>query len=70
MYIVVSSCKIKIFVKPTCGERDIVVTISVRCMCVHCACVRPSFRICPGYNFYIYAWISKKKFFAVVLFDK
>ena len=24
-----------IFVKPTCGERDIVVTIFVRCICVH-----------------------------------
>ena len=34
-------------VKPACGERDIVVTISFQCMCVHCAreryaCVRPS----------------------------
>ena len=33
----------KSFVEPACGERDIVVTLSVRCMCVHCAvCVRPS----------------------------
>ena len=36
-------------VKPAYGERDIVVTISVRCMCVH-----PSVRICSGIYFYIY----------------
>ena len=34
------------FVEPAGGERDIVVTTSVRCMCVRCplsmrACVRP-----------------------------
>ena len=34
------------FVEPACGERDIVVTTSVWCMCVRCAvcvraCVRP-----------------------------
>ena len=30
-----------LLVQPTCGVRDIAVTISVRCMCVH-ACLRPS----------------------------
>ena len=40
-------------VEPACGERDIVVTTSVQCMCVHA-----SVRICPGHNLYIYAWIS------------
>lgn len=40
-----------IFVEPACGEKDIVVITSVRCMCV-CACVlRGSVRI--------YACISK-----------
>ena len=28
-----------IFVEPACGERDIVVTTSVRCMCVVRSCV-------------------------------
>ena len=32
-------------------------------MCMHCAQVPASVRICPGHNSYIYAWISK-------LFDK
>ena len=41
-------------VEPTYGERDIVVTTSVRCMCV-----RASVRICPGINLYIYERISK-----------
>ena len=27
------------FVEPACGERDIVVLISFRCMCVHACCV-------------------------------
>ena len=36
------------------GERDIVVTTLVRCMCVHA-----SVWIYPGINFYIYALISK-----------
>ena len=41
-----------LIVGPTCGERDIVVTTSVRCMCdVRCASVR----ICSGHNLYIYA---------------
>ena len=31
------------FVEPACGERDIVVTFSVRCMCVRCACVSSGF---------------------------
>ena len=33
-----------LFVQPACSERDIVVTISVWCMCVcvRCACMRPS----------------------------
>ena len=30
---------IVIFVAPSCGERDIVVTISVWCMCVRRACM-------------------------------
>ena len=38
-----------IFVEPSCGEQDIVVTTSVRCMCVRAlcvrTCVRPSVRI-------------------------
>ena len=33
-----------IFVEPACGERDIVVTISVRCTCMFCSCLRP-----PGF---------------------
>ena len=39
-----------LFVDPACGERDIVVIISVRRMCV-----RPSVRICQGHNLYICA---------------
>ena len=31
---------IKYFVERACSERDIVFTISVQCMCVHCVCVR------------------------------
>ena len=32
-----------LFVEPACCERDIVVTISVRYMCIlQCACIRPS----------------------------
>ena len=30
---------INIFVEPTCGERDIVVTMTAQCMCVH-ACIK------------------------------
>ena len=30
-----------IFVKPACGEQDLVLTISDPCMCVCCTCVRP-----------------------------
>ena len=33
-----------VFVKPACSERDIVITTSVRCMCVVCV------RICPGHK--------------------
>ena len=33
-----------IFVKLACGERDIVVSISVRCMCMLCVCA--SVQIC------------------------
>ena len=36
-----------VFVEPACGERDIVVTMTFRCLCV-----RPSGRICPDYTFY------------------
>ena len=44
---------------PLPGKRDIVVTIFVRCMCVHpCVCV--SVRICPDHNLYNNAWISKQ----------
>ena len=28
-----------IFVEPACGGQDIVVAISVQCMCIRCACV-------------------------------
>ena len=35
-------CDMIIFVEPPCGERDIVVTLSVRCMCMCCACVHLS----------------------------
>ena len=34
-----------VFVKPTCGEQDIVVTTTVQCMCV---C--PSVQICENHN--------------------
>ena len=37
-----------IFVKPACGEGDIVVAILVWCMCVHCACMHPSIQFCRG----------------------
>ena len=46
------------FVKPACSERDIAVTILLKCMCV-LVCMRVSVRICLGHNSYIYAWISK-----------
>ena len=46
-----------LFVKS--GERDIVVTTSVRCMCIVHACVCPSIQNCLCHNLYIYAWISK-----------
>ena len=46
-----------IFVEPTAGKRDIVVTILVRC-------IRPwvhaSDRICPDHNLYSNAWIPKQ----------
>ena len=44
----------RFFVKHASGKRDMVIKISVRCMCV-----RPPVRICPGHNFFIYARISK-----------
>ena len=50
-----------IIVEPACDERDIVVTTSVRCMCV-----RPSVGIGPGHNLYICSWFSKS-FDTVVL---
>ena len=31
-----------LFVEPACDERDVIVTISIRCICVRWACVRPS----------------------------
>ena len=31
-----------VFVEPACGEGDIVVTVSVRCICVHCGCMHLS----------------------------
>ena len=43
------------FVEHACGDRDIVFTTSVQCMCIVCASVG----ICPGHNFYSCAWISK-----------
>ena len=30
-----------VFVKPACIEQDKVVTIPVRCMCMHVLCIRP-----------------------------
>ena len=57
-----TTLKANIFVEPACGERDIVITTSVCCMCVLCVCMREvscsSFQICPGRNLYIYAWIQ------------
>ena len=41
------------------GKRDIVVTILVRCMCVH-QCIHASVRICPDHNLYNNACISKE----------
>ena len=38
-----------VFVEPACGERDIVVTMTVRA----------SVRNCPDHNFYNCGWISK-----------
>ena len=35
-----------IFDEPTCGKRDILFTVSVQCMCMSCACVHSSIRIC------------------------
>ena len=57
---------------PLPGKRDIVVTILVRCMCVHpCirASVRASVRICPDHYLYNYAWISKQ-FGTVIAFEE
>ena len=45
------------FVNPACGECDIVVITSVRCMCLR-LCMRVCI-VCLGHNFYIYSWISK-----------
>ena len=45
---------ILLFVKPACGEQDIVVTTTVHCMCV----VHASVWICPGHYLYICAWNS------------
>ena len=50
---------------PLVGKRDIVVTIFVRCMCVH-----PSARICPDHNLYNNAWISKQFGTVVALEEK
>ena len=49
------------FVEPTCGERDIVVTMRVLCMCLCaclCACMHPSVWICPDHNLYYCGWIQ------------
>ena len=53
-----------IFIKWLVGKRDIVVTILVRCMCVH-QCMRQCIRTCvrpdlSGHNLYNNAWISKQ----------
>ena len=43
--VLVSDYRIFIFVKPACcGERDIVVTTSGWCMCMHALCVRKCVR--------------------------
>ena len=41
------------------GKRDIVVTILVRCICMH-PCILASIQICPDHNLYNNAWISKQ----------
>ena len=53
---------------PLASKRDIVVTILVRCMCMR-PCIRASVRICPDYNLYNNAWISKQ-FGIVVALEK
>ena len=40
-------------VEPACGEQDIVVTMTLRCNCMHL-----SVRICPDCTFYNCGWIS------------
>ena len=42
-----------IFVGTACSEQNIVVTTSVLCMCLRCALVCASVRICPGHNLHI-----------------
>ena len=44
---------------PLAGKQDIVVTIFVRCMCVH-RCICASSWICPDHNLYNNAWILKQ----------
>ena len=68
MYIVVSSCEIKTFVETACGERNIV-TISVRCMCVCCACVHPSGFVRAITSTFMHGF-QKIIFGTVVLLDK
>ena len=46
------------FVKPACGERDIVVAISVRCMCV-LVCVLTCILACGFVRAINCTWISK-----------
>ena len=53
IYLFIHLFIIAIFVEPVCGERYIVVTTSVRCMCV-CAS-----GFCPDHYFNIYECIAK-----------
>ena len=46
-----------IFVKPACGELDMVATTALQCMCI-CASILSDLQIFPDHNFYILGWIS------------
>ena len=52
-----------LFIEPACGERDIIATTSVRCMCLQALCVRSDLS-----GSYLEHLCMDVKYFGIVVF--